>query len=39
MEGFLNPNGGSTEDTAAGVVFMENFEPLLERFEPTMVDG
>ena len=37
--GCLNPNGGTLEDTAAGGVFIENFDPLLERFEPTMVDG
>ena len=37
--GCLNPNGGVACGTAAGVVFIENFEPLLERFRPTMVDG
>ena len=30
---------GDPQMVAIGVAFKEDFEPLLEHFEPTMVDG
>ena len=37
--GLLNPNGEPPDGTEMAVVFIEDSVPLLERFEPTMVDG